>query len=96
MEADPTDDDAVEDGAWPHNEHVYRLWVTFLESPRLNADLLRQYVEAPFIHAVHGGFSLQFFALSNSEDPREREFVKVSLHRFYLRSVKHRFPRHSP
>lgn len=72
---DPDDDEPVSVDAWPHMSLVYELFLRFIDAPELNVALARQYVDQPFILAL--------IELFDSEDPRERDYLKTTLHRIY-------------
>ena len=77
---------------------VYALFLRFLESSELNSSLAKQHVNQSFV--------IQLLELFDSEDPRERDFLKTILHRIYgkflgLRShirkhINHVFFRYAP
>ena len=54
---------------------VYALFLRFLESPDLNVSLAKKHVNQSFV--------VQLLELFDSEDPRERDFLKTILHRIY-------------
>jgi len=54
---------------------VYDLFLRFLESPDFQPAFAKRYVDSQFI--------LQLLDLFDSEDPRERDFLKTVLHRIY-------------
>jgi len=72
---DPDDDEPVNVDAWPHMSLVYEFFLRFIDAPDLNVAIARQYVDQPFI--------LSLLELFDSEDPRERDFLKTTLHRVY-------------
>ena len=59
----------------PPPQLVYALFLRFLESPELNASLAKRHVDQSFV--------VQLLELFDSEDPRERDFLKTILHRVY-------------
>uniref|UniRef100_A0A8C2CAG9 Serine/threonine protein phosphatase 2A regulatory subunit n=1 Tax=Cyprinus carpio TaxID=7962 RepID=A0A8C2CAG9_CYPCA len=54
---------------------VYEFFLRFLESPDFQPSLAKRYVDQKFV--------LQLLELFDSEDPREREYLKTILHRVY-------------
>lgn len=72
---DPDDDEPVSIDAWPHMSLVYEFFLRFIDAPELNVALARQYIDPPFI--------LSLIELFDSEDPRERDYLKTTLHRIY-------------
>lgn len=72
---DPEEDEPVLEAAWPHLQIVYEFFLRFIESPDFNPNLGRRYVDHSFI--------LQLLDLFDTEDPRERDFLKTTLHRIY-------------
>ncbi|KAL1304167.1 hypothetical protein AAFC00_000594 [Neodothiora populina] len=72
---DPEEDEPVLEVAWPHIQVVYEFFLRFIESPDFNTNFAKQYIDH--------GFVLQLLELFDSEDPRERDFLKTTLHRIY-------------
>ncbi|KAI8987055.1 phosphatase 2A regulatory B subunit-domain-containing protein [Pilobolus umbonatus] len=72
---DPEEDEPVLELAWPHLQIVYEFFLRFLESPDFNIVYGKKYIDQKFI--------LQLLDLFDSEDPRERDFLKTTLHRIY-------------
>ena len=70
------------DPAWPHLQIVYELFLRFVASPELDAKLAKRYIDQSFI--------LRLLDLFDSEDPREREYLKMTLHRIYGKFMAHR------
>ncbi|TYH78393.1 hypothetical protein ES332_D04G223100v1 [Gossypium tomentosum] len=70
------------DPAWPHLQIVYEFLLRFIASPETDAKLAKRYVDQPFI--------LKLLDLFDSEDPREREYLKTILHRIYGKFMVHR------
>lgn len=61
--------------AWPHLQVVYEFFLRFVESPDFNTNIAKRYIDQ--------GFVLSLLELFDSEDPRERDFLKTTLHRIY-------------
>ncbi|KAG0308238.1 hypothetical protein BGZ98_008579 [Dissophora globulifera] len=64
---DPEEDEPVLEMAWPHLQIVYEIFLRFIESADFNTNLAKRHL-------------LELF---DSEDPRERDFLKTTLHRIY-------------
>ncbi|XP_051500313.1 serine/threonine-protein phosphatase 2A 56 kDa regulatory subunit gamma isoform isoform X2 [Myxocyprinus asiaticus] len=74
-EFDPEEDEPTLEAAWPHLQLVYEFFLRFLESPDFQPNIAKKYIEQKFV--------LQLLELFDSEDPRERDFLKTTLHRIY-------------
>ncbi|KAG5646654.1 Serine/threonine-protein phosphatase 2A 56 kDa regulatory subunit delta isoform [Asterophora parasitica] len=72
---DPEEDEPVLELAWPHLQIVYEFFLRFVESPDFNTNMAKRYIDQPFV--------LNLLELFDSEDPRERDFLKTTLHRIY-------------
>ncbi|KAF2841278.1 protein phosphatase regulatory subunit [Patellaria atrata CBS 101060] len=72
---DPEEDEPVLEVAWPHIQVVYEFFLRFIESQEFNTNIAKQYIDHSFV--------LQLLELFDSEDPRERDFLKTTLHRIY-------------
>ncbi|KAH8146818.1 uncharacterized protein LAJ45_09192 [Morchella importuna] len=72
---DPEEDEPVLEVAWPHIQVVYEFFLRFIESQDFNTNIAKQYIDHQFV--------LQLLELFDSEDPRERDFLKTTLHRIY-------------
>lgn len=72
---DPEEDDPTLEASWPHLQIVYEFFLRFLESPEFQPTIAKKYIDQKFV--------LQLLELFDSEDPREREFLKTVLHRIY-------------
>ncbi|KAE8694137.1 Serine/threonine protein phosphatase 2A 59 kDa regulatory subunit B' zeta isoform [Hibiscus syriacus] len=70
------------DSAWPHLQVVYEFLLRFVASPETDAKLAKRYIDHSFI--------LRLLDLFDSEDPREREYLKTVLHRIYGKFMVHR------
>ena len=79
---DAEEDEPSMDAAWPHLQIVYELFLRFVASPELDAKLAKRY--------IHQSFILKLLDLFDSEDPREREYLKMTLHRIYGKFMVHR------
>ncbi|CAJ0586110.1 unnamed protein product, partial [Mesorhabditis spiculigera] len=74
-EFDPEEDEPTLEVSWPHLQLVYELFLRFLESPDFAASIGKKYIDQRFV--------LNLLDLFDSEDPRERDFLKTVLHRIY-------------
>ncbi|SCU83230.1 LADA_0C10286g1_1 [Lachancea dasiensis] len=72
---DPDEDEPVNELAWPHMQCVYEFFLRFVESPDFNHQVAKQYIDQEFI--------LRLLDLFDSEDIRERDCLKTTLHRIY-------------
>uniref|UniRef100_A0A8C6U988 Serine/threonine protein phosphatase 2A regulatory subunit n=1 Tax=Neogobius melanostomus TaxID=47308 RepID=A0A8C6U988_9GOBI len=72
---DPEEDEPTLEASWPHLQLVYEFFLRFLESPDFQPSMAKRYVDQKFV--------LQLLELFDSEDPREREYLKTILHRVY-------------
>ncbi|RKP20961.1 B56-domain-containing protein [Rozella allomycis CSF55] len=72
---DPEEDEPILEQAWPHLQIVYEFFLRFLESPDFNTNIAKKYIDQQFV--------LSLLDLFDSEDPRERDFLKTTLHRIY-------------
>jgi serine/threonine-protein phosphatase 2A regulatory subunit B' len=74
-EFDPEEDEPTLEVAWPHLQFVYEFFLRLLESSDFQPSIAKRYIDHKFI--------LQLLELFDSEDPRERDFLKTTLHRIY-------------
>jgi serine/threonine-protein phosphatase 2A regulatory subunit B' len=72
---DPEEDEPNLEVAWPHLQLVYDFFLRFLESPDFQPNTAKRYIDQKFV--------LNLLDLFDSEDPRERDFLKTILHRIY-------------
>lgn len=70
------------DPAWPHLHVVYELLLKFVASSETDAKLAKKFIDHSFV--------LKLLDLFDSEDPREREYLKTVLHRIYGKFMVHR------
>uniref|UniRef100_A0A7N0TQI0 Serine/threonine protein phosphatase 2A regulatory subunit n=1 Tax=Kalanchoe fedtschenkoi TaxID=63787 RepID=A0A7N0TQI0_KALFE len=70
------------DPAWPHLHVVYEFLLKFVASPETDAKLAKKFIDHSFV--------LKLLDLFDSEDPREREYLKTVLHRIYGKFMVHR------
>lgn len=74
-EFDPEEDEPNLEAAWPHLQIVYEFFLRFLESADFQPNIAKKYIDQKFL--------MQLLDLFDSEDPRERDFLKTTLHRIY-------------
>ncbi|KAL8471156.1 hypothetical protein ACS0TY_028740 [Phlomoides rotata] len=79
---DVEEEEPLMDPAWPHLQIVYELLLRFVTSPETDAKMAKRYVDHSFVTRL-----LDIF---DSEDPREREYLKTVLHRIYGKFMVHR------
>ncbi|EGG22707.1 protein phosphatase 2A regulatory subunit [Cavenderia fasciculata] len=72
---DPEEDEPILEPAWMHIQIVYELLLRFVDSTNFNTHIAKNYVDQKFV--------LQLLDLFDSEDPRERDYLKTTLHRIY-------------
>lgn len=79
---DLEEEEPLMDPAWPHLQLVYEFFFRFVASSETDAKLAKRYIDHSFI--------LKLLDLFDSEDPREREYLKTILHRIYGKFMVHR------
>lgn len=72
---DPDEDEPVLEVSWAHMHLVYEFFLKFIESQNFNQQIAKQYIDHPFVQNL--------IDLFDSEDSRERECMKTTLHRIY-------------
>ncbi|KAG8521239.1 Acetyl-CoA carboxylase 2 [Galemys pyrenaicus] len=72
---DPEEDEPTLEASWPHIQLVYEFFLRFLESPDFQPSIAKRYIDQKFVQ--------QLLELFDSEDPRERDFLKTVLHGIY-------------
>ncbi|KAI4346477.1 hypothetical protein L6164_007370 [Bauhinia variegata] len=80
--ADPEEDDTYLDPSWPHLQIVYEILLRYIVSSETDTRVAKRYVDHIFV--------LKLIDLFDSEDPREREYLKAILHRIYGKFMVHR------
>lgn len=75
VQYDPEEDEPILEAAWPHIQIVYELFLRFIDAPDFNTQIAKTFIDQKFI--------LQLLELFDSEDPRERDYLKTTLHRIY-------------
>lgn len=79
---DPAEDEPVLEPAWYHLQYVYDFFLRFLNSNVVIEKMAKDYVTTEFI--------VQLVELFDSEDQRERDCLKMVLHRIYGKFMSHR------
>ncbi|XP_068656033.1 serine/threonine protein phosphatase 2A 59 kDa regulatory subunit B' gamma isoform-like [Aristolochia californica] len=79
---DPEEEEPAMDPAWPHLQIVYEFLLRFIASTETDAKLAKRYIDHSFV--------LKLLDLFDSEDQREREYLKTILHRIYGKFMVHR------
>nr|CAB3265108.1 serine/threonine-protein phosphatase 2A 56 kDa regulatory subunit gamma isoform [Phallusia mammillata] len=74
-EFDPEEDEPTLEASWPHIQLIYEFFLRFLESPDFQPHIAKKFIDQKFV--------LELLNLFDSEDPRERDFLKTTLHRIY-------------
>jgi len=72
---DPDEEEPHLEEAWPHLQLVYELLLKFVMTPHIQS--------AVIVHNITPSFIKQMLDLFDSEDPRERDYLKTILHRIY-------------
>ncbi|KAH9292088.1 hypothetical protein KI387_042726 [Taxus chinensis] len=68
--------------SWPHLQIVYELLLRYVVSTDTDPKIAKRYIDHSFV--------LRLLDLFDSEDPREREYLKTILHRIYGKFMVHR------
>merc|ERR1719159_2365794 len=72
---DPDDEEPSLERAWPHLQIVYEFFLRFVVSNDVDPKIAKRFVDQNFV--------LKLLELFDSEDPRERDYLKTILHRVY-------------
>lgn len=72
---DPDEDEPHLEEAWPHLQLVYELLLKFIMSNSMSNQAITRALDNTFIQKM--------VELFDSEDPRERDYLKTILHRIY-------------
>merc|ERR1740117_1265241 len=81
-EFDPEEEDHNLDSSWPHLQAVYEFMLRFIVSTEVKAKVARKYLTKKFCKRM--------IDLFDSEDPRERDYLKTILHRIYGKFMTYR------
>jgi serine/threonine-protein phosphatase 2A regulatory subunit B' len=79
---DPEEDEPALEPAWPHLQVVYEFFLRFIVSPEVKAKVAKRHLNQLVC--------LRLIELFDSEDPRERDYLKTILHRVYGKFMSHR------
>ncbi|OIV92168.1 hypothetical protein TanjilG_30809 [Lupinus angustifolius] len=79
---DPEEEEPCLEPAWPHLQLVYELLLRYIVSSDTDTKVAKRYINHSFV--------LKLLDLFDSEDPREREYLKTILHRIYGKFMVHR------
>ncbi|CAL1407162.1 unnamed protein product [Linum trigynum] len=79
---DMEEEEPTMEPAWPHLQIVYEFLLRFVASAETDAKLAKRYIDHSFV--------LRLLDLFDSEDQREREYLKTILHRVYGKFMVHR------
>lgn len=77
QQVDPDEDEPHLEEAWPHLQLVYELFLKFMMSPYIPSKVMAGSISTKFLE--------QYMELFDSEDPRERDYLKTIMHRIYGR-----------
>ncbi|KAH1122050.1 hypothetical protein J1N35_005210 [Gossypium stocksii] len=79
---DPEEDEGYLAPSWPHLQIVYELLLRYVVSSDTDTKVAKRFIDHSFV--------LKLLDLFDSEDHREREFLKTILHRIYGKFMVHR------
>jgi len=79
---DPEEDEPLLEPSWPHLQFVMEFFLRFVVSADVDPKIARKYIDQTFI--------TRLLSLFDSEDVRERDFLKTILHRIYGKFMQHR------
>jgi len=79
---DPEEEEPTLEAAWPHLQIVYEFLLRYIVNEDTEAKVARKYIDTQFV--------LKLLHLFDSEDPRERDYLKTILHRIYGKFMMHR------
>nr|GLL23246.1 serine/threonine protein phosphatase 2A 57 kDa regulatory subunit B' beta isoform-like [Ipomoea trifida] len=79
---DPEEDDLFLDPGWAHMQLVYELLLRYVLSSDMDTRVAKKYLDHAFL--------LKFLDLFETEDLREREYLKTILHCIYGKFMVHR------
>jgi len=71
------DDEPVFEASWPHLQIVYEFFLRCIVSSDVDVKMLKKHINGPFV--------LKILTLFDSEDHRERDYLKTILHRIYAK-----------
>ena len=76
------DEETIVDPSWPHLQPVYEFFLQLIVNEAVDMKSLRSFISHKFIQ--------EFLELFDSEEPKEREYLKNILHRLYAKLVPRR------
>lgn len=76
------EEEVIIDPSWPHLQPVYEFFLQLIINESVDMKSLRSYISHKFIQ--------EFLELFDSEEPKEREYLKNILHRLYAKLVPRR------
>jgi len=79
---DPDEDEPVLEASWPHLQYVYEFLLRFVVSNETDPKTVKRYITQDFL--------VRLLDLFDSEDPRERDYLKTILHRIYGKFMPYR------
>ena len=79
---DPEEEEPTLEPSWPHLQIVYEFLLRYVVSNEVDAKVGKKYIDNTFV--------LKLLELFDSEDPRERDYLKTILHRIYGKFMVHR------
>jgi len=79
---DPEEDEPVLEAAWPHLQYVYEFLLRFVVSNETDPKVVKKFITQDFL--------VKLLDLFDSDDPRERDYLKTILHRIYGKFMPYR------
>ncbi|KAG9396344.1 Protein phosphatase 2A, regulatory B subunit, B56 [Carpediemonas membranifera] len=79
---DPEEDEPKLEQNWPVLQLVYDIFLRFIISPEIDPKVAKKHIDSRFV--------TQMIALFDSEDPRERDYLKTALHWLYAKLMAYR------
>ncbi|KAJ7972334.1 Serine/threonine protein phosphatase 2A regulatory subunit [Quillaja saponaria] len=79
---DPEEEEPCLEPSWPHLQLVYELLLRYVVSSDTDTKVAKRYIDHSFV--------MKLLDLFDSEDQREREYLKTILHRIYGKFMVHR------
>lgn len=79
---DMEEEEPMLEPAWPHLQIVYEFLLRFVVSGDTDAKVAKRWIDQNFV--------VKLLDLFDSEDPRERDYLKTILHRIYGKFMVHR------
>jgi len=76
------EEEVVMDASWPHLQPVYEFFLQLIVNDAADVKSLKTFISHKFIQ--------EFLELFDSEEPKEREYLKNILHRLYAKLVPRR------